>query len=86
MKRVESTSFNLDYIPSTSNKYHQQLNEEQTHIHGITTTAIAKKKKSPSKREIQEYDNLENLTKTKQKTKIEQKVKKKFINKNQSFQ
>jgi hypothetical protein len=77
MKRIESTSFSFDYVPSTSTKNHQ----EQTHIHGITKTGTTKKKKSSNKREIQEYDNLENVTKTKQKPKIEQKVKEKFIHK-----
>jgi hypothetical protein len=63
VKRVESTSFSVDYIPSRSSKHHHQVNEEQTHIHGITkTTATTKKKRFPNK---QEYDNLENVTKTK---------------------
>ncbi|CAF3668398.1 unnamed protein product [Rotaria sordida] len=69
MKGVESTSFSVDYIPSTSTKYHQQINEEQTHIRGITTA----KKKSSNKQTIQEYDNLENINKTKRKVKTEQK-------------
>ncbi len=82
MKRIESTSFSFDHIPSTSTKPHQQINQEQTHIHGITKTGTTKKKKSSNKREIQENDSLENLPKTKQKPKTEQKVKeKKFIHK-----
>ncbi len=71
MKRMESTSFNLDYIPSTSAKYHQQVNEEQRHIHGLTKT------KSSNKQQIQEYDNLDNISTTKRKTKTDQKVLKK---------
>jgi len=77
MKRIESTSFSFDHIPSTSTKPHQQINQEQTHIHGITKTGTTKKKKSSNKREIQENDSLENLPKTKQKHKTEQKVKEK---------
>ncbi len=78
---MESTSFNLDYVPSTSTKYHQQVNEEQRHIHGLTKT------KSSNKRQIQEYDNLDNISTTKRKTKTDQKVFKKneFLPKNQSF-
>ncbi|CAF4209541.1 unnamed protein product, partial [Rotaria sp. Silwood2] len=76
MKGVESTLFSVDHIPSRSNKHHQQINEEQTHIRGITTTTTTtttKKRKSPSKQTIQEYDNLENINKTKRKLKTEQK-------------
>jgi hypothetical protein len=73
MKGTESTSYDLDYIPSTLGKHHKQINEEQAHIHG--NTATTKKKKAPSKRDIEEYDNLENITKSKRKTKSEQKVK-----------
>lgn len=75
MKRIESTSFTVDHIPSNSTKHHQQLNEEQRHIHGMTKPAIIKKKNSSNKDDMQDYDNLENLTKTKRKTKAEQKVK-----------
>jgi hypothetical protein len=78
MKKIESTSYDLDYIPSRSGKHHPQINDEQTHTHGIATT---KKKKSSNKREIQNYDNLENLKKPKRKTKSEQKVKSIFKNK-----
>ncbi|CAF4689622.1 unnamed protein product, partial [Rotaria sp. Silwood1] len=67
---LETTLFRVDHIPSTSNKHHQQINEEQTHIRGITTT---KKRKSPSKQIIQQYDNLENISNTKRKFKTESK-------------
>ncbi len=67
MKGIESTSFGLDYIPSKSHKHHQQINEEQTHIRGTATT---KKNNYSTRREIQDYDNLENLTKSKRKTKV----------------
>jgi hypothetical protein len=67
MKGIESTSLGLDYIPSKSHKHHQQINEEQTHIRGTATT---KKKNYSTKREIQDYDNLENLTKSKRKPKV----------------
>jgi hypothetical protein len=67
MKRVESSSFSLDYIPSRSSKHHQQVNEEQTHIHGITKTTTTKKKRISNQRQDQDYDNLDNITKTKHK-------------------
>jgi hypothetical protein len=51
MRGIESTSFELDYIPSTSVKHHQQIP-----IHGATATA---RKKKP------EYDSFDNISKSK---------------------
>jgi hypothetical protein len=56
MRGIESTSFELDYIPSTSVKHHQQIP-----IHGATATA---RKKKP------EYDSFDNISKSKRKTKV----------------
>lgn len=72
IKRFDSTPFNIDHIPSQLNKHHQQINQEQTHVHGLTSST--KKKKPTSKNGHQDYDNLDNVTKTKRKTRAEQKV------------
>jgi hypothetical protein len=79
MKHIEPTSFSIDYVPSRSPKHHQQIDEEQTHIHGTTKTATIKKTKSPNRRDMEDYDNLENVTKTKRKPKTEQKVKENLL-------
>ncbi|CAF1154764.1 unnamed protein product [Rotaria sordida] len=63
MKSIESTSFEPDYISSSSVKYHQHRIEEQPYRHVIDTTT---KKKN-------EHENVEKPTKTKGKIKIEQK-------------
>ncbi|CAF4746158.1 unnamed protein product, partial [Rotaria sp. Silwood1] len=67
MKSIESTSFEPDYIPSSSVKYHQHRIEESPNKHAITTT----KKINISNRN--EYENLERPTKLKRKTTIEPK-------------
>ena len=72
-KSTESTAFSADYIPTKSSEYHQQITEELAHIRGIT--AVPKKiKHFPIKRETHEYDNLRNMTKSRRKIQIEQKV------------
>ena len=66
-KHGQPTSFNLD-----SNQYYQQVDEEQAHIRGLARET--KKKSSTDELDSQGYDNLENLTKPKRKTKGEEKV------------
>ncbi|CAF4450112.1 unnamed protein product [Rotaria sp. Silwood2] len=68
IKNIESTSFEPDYIPSSSVKYHQHRIEEQPYRRGIMTTT---KKRNVTNRN--EYENLEKPTKLKRKIKIEQK-------------
>ena len=70
MKRAESGSFGLDYLPSTASKQHQQGNDHHIrHDRGMT-----KKDLVPSHRQTQDYDNLENMPKGKRKSKTQPKV------------
>ena len=69
MKRAESGSFGLDYLPSTASKQHQQGNDHQRHDRGMN-----KKDLAPSHRQTQNYDNLENMPKGKRKSKTQPKV------------
>jgi hypothetical protein len=75
IKRVESTSFSLDYVPSRSNKHYQQVHDEQIHANGTTKIIGTKKKRSHIQRQDQDYDNLDNITKTKHKVEKEMSAK-----------
>ncbi|CAF0915074.1 unnamed protein product [Adineta steineri] len=70
-KAIESTSYDLEYNPLTSinHHHHQPIDDREAHIHDMISTT--KKKKSPHQQEIQEYDNLENITKSQRKPKSE---------------
>ena len=64
VNQFETPSYNVDHIPSQLNRRHRQIDQEQTHIHGLATTT--KKKKDQ-----QSYDNLDNsMTKNKRKSKV----------------
>ena len=66
VNQFETPSYNVDHIPSQLNRRHRQIDQEQTHIHGLTTTTTTKKKKDQ-----QSYDNLDNsMTKNKRKSKV----------------
>ncbi|CAF3870871.1 unnamed protein product [Rotaria magnacalcarata] len=70
VKNIESTSYEPDYIAPSSVKRHEYRIEEEAHRNGQSPAA---KKRTPINR--QDYENFEKTTRSKRKTRPEQKAK-----------